>query len=68
MSDVKKNLSYPIVGTSMKRFFGPRGEIPQPERGDPFYGQDAQFTSSTPSYKDNGNGTRGVTCGREATA
>ena len=56
MSRVEK-LSYPIVGTNMKRFFGPRGEIPRPEPGEPFYGQDAQYPRLEPAYQDNGDGT-----------
>jgi hypothetical protein len=50
-------LTYPIVGTGMKRFFGPRGEIPRPEVGEPFYGQDAHHPGLEPAYRDNGDGT-----------
>lgn len=50
-------LRYPIVGTNMKRFFGPQGEMTRPERGDPYYGQDAHYPGLEPSYRDNGDGT-----------
>lgn len=50
-------LAYPIVGTSMKRFYGPNGEIPRPEPGDPFFGQNAHYPGLEPSYEDNGDGT-----------
>lgn len=32
-------------------------EIPCPEPGQPFYGQDAQFSGPPPAYRDNGDGT-----------
>ena len=32
-------------------------EIPCPSAGQPFYGQDAQYTSIAPSYENLGNGT-----------
>jgi hypothetical protein len=53
----KPKLRYPIVGTNMTRFFGPRGEISRPEPGEPFYGQDAQYPKLQPAYEDNGDGT-----------
>ena len=54
---LREKPSYPIVGTNMKRFFGPRGEIPRPEPGEPFYGQDAHYPKLEPAYRDNGDGT-----------
>ena len=51
------DLTYPIVGTNMKRFYGPNGEIPRPEPGEPFYGQDAQYPKLEPAHRDNGDGT-----------
>jgi phosphoribosyl 1,2-cyclic phosphodiesterase len=49
--------SYPIVDTGQKTFFGDDGEIPAPALGDPFYGQDAQYPGTGPSYSENGDGT-----------
>jgi hypothetical protein len=50
-------LTYPIIGTGMRRFFGPRGEIPEPGPGEPYYGQDAQYPGLKAAYSDNGDGT-----------
>ena len=50
-------LAYPIVGTNMRCFYGPTGEIARPERGEPFYGQNAHYPGLESSYKDNGDGT-----------
>jgi hypothetical protein len=52
-----EKLTYPIIDTGMTRFYGPRGEIPRPESGEPFYGQDAQYRGIQPAYQDNGDGT-----------
>ena len=41
---------YPIVDTSQTKCYDNRGEIAPPKRGQPFYGQDAQFRSHPPSY------------------
>jgi len=50
--------SYAIVGTGQLTFWNSAGkEISAPAKGAPFYGQDAQFPGTTPSYKDNGDGT-----------
>ena len=50
--------SYAIVGTGQLTFWNSAGrEISAPARGAPFYGQDARFPGTTPSYKDNGDGT-----------
>jgi len=48
---------YPIVDTGQEVFYSDVREIPRPAEGDPFYGQDAQFTGHEPSYTDNGDGT-----------
>ena len=50
-------LPYLIVGTGQTQFFGNEGVIAEPAKGQPFYGQDAQYPSNTPSYEDNGDGT-----------
>ncbi len=52
-----EKISYPIIDTNMTRFYGPNGEIPRPEPGELYYGQDAHYTSIQPSYKDHGDGT-----------
>ena len=52
-----EKLSYPIIDTGMTKFYGPRGEIPCPEPGEPFYGQDAHYQGIQPAYKDNNDGT-----------
>lgn len=60
MTDVapkSKNLTYPVIDTGMKKFYGPNGEIPRPEPGDPYYGQDGHYEGIQPAYKDNGDGT-----------
>jgi hypothetical protein len=50
--------SYPIADTGQNTFWNSNGEeIAAPVKGDAFYGQDAQFTGNTPSYRDNGDGT-----------
>jgi len=48
---------YPIVGTGQTRCYDDTKEIPCPQPGKPFYGQDAQYEGLLPSYKDNGDGT-----------
>lgn len=52
-----EKLTYPIIDTSMTTFWGPRSEIPRPEPGDRFYGQDAHYQGIPPAYRDNGDGT-----------
>jgi len=51
------SLPYRIVGTGQTQFYGNNGVIDEPAAGEPFYGQDAQYPSNTPSYDDNGDGT-----------
>ena len=47
-----------IVGTGQLTFWNSAGkEISASAKGAPFYGQDAQFPGTAPSYKDNGDGT-----------
>jgi hypothetical protein len=46
--------SYPIVGTGQNSFWNSVDTaITAPAQGEAFYGQDAQFPGSEPSYKDN---------------
>ena len=49
--------AYPIVDTGQERCYGNRKEIDYPRRGQPFYGQDAQYQGLPMSYLDNGDGT-----------
>jgi hypothetical protein len=44
------SLSYPIVDTGQAKCYDNRGEISPPKPGQPFYGQDAQFTNHAASY------------------
>ena len=50
-------LSYPLVDTNQTLCFDNSEIIDPPQEGEPFYGQDAQYTSNVPSYTDNGDGT-----------
>lgn len=50
-------LTYPVVDTGQDRCFSNRGEIAYPQKGKPFYGQDAQYEINPPAYRDNGDGT-----------
>ncbi len=47
----------PIVDTGQIQCYGPYGIISCPIQGESFYGQDAQYESSPPDYRDNGDGT-----------
>ena len=49
--------TYPIVDTGVNVFYSNDASISTPQKGDLFYGQDAQYDTNTPSYKDNGDGT-----------
>jgi hypothetical protein len=51
------NLSFPIVETGQYTFYDNNLEIPKPDPGNAFYGQDAQYNGHTPDYQDNGDGT-----------
>ncbi len=50
-------LPYPIVDTAQDRCFSDTREIPFPQQGQPWNGQDAQYTGLVPTYRDNGDGT-----------
>ncbi len=50
-------LTYVIVDTGQDKCYENSSEIPFPQPGQPFYGQDAQYTGAQPSYKDNSDGT-----------
>jgi hypothetical protein len=49
--------AYPIVDTGQLHAYDDRSAIEFPKAGNPYCGQDAQYTANAPSYKDNGNGT-----------
>ena len=48
---------YAIVDTGQELFYDNRGEISEPTEGSAFFGQDASYAGSEPSYTDNGDGT-----------
>lgn len=50
-------LTYTIVGTRQTTFYSNNAIIIAPSVGEPFYGQDASYSSNEPSYTDNGDGT-----------
>ena len=49
--------TYKIVDTGQKKCYNNSTEITTPSSGQPFYGQDANYTGNTASYTDNGDGT-----------
>lgn len=51
------NLSYPIIDTGQDICYDTLNSIPDPQPGEPYYGQDAQFNGIQASYNDNGDGT-----------
>ncbi len=53
----KQILGYPIVDTGQTRCFNDHQEIHYPKNSSDFYGQDAQYETRKPAYKDNGDGT-----------
>jgi len=46
-----------LLDTSQTKCYSDSKSIPCPSSGEPFYGQDAQYSINTPSYTDNGDGT-----------
>jgi len=56
-NDPVANFIYTIVGTNLSKFFDNFTEINQPNSGEPFYGQDANYEKIQPSYTDNGDET-----------
>ena len=47
---------YPVVGTGQAKCYDDRSEIPSPQPGQPFYGQDAQLHSLRASYASSADG------------
>jgi hypothetical protein len=48
---------YTIVDTGQDHCYNNNSQIPCPDPGEPFYGQDSQFENNPPAYLDNGDGT-----------
>lgn len=48
---------WPMVATGQTGCYGVDGEIPCPDFGQPFFGQDGSYRYGTRSYVDNANGT-----------
>ena len=51
------NLSYPVVDTNQSNCYSDSSSISCPNKGEAYYGQDAQYTSNAPRYQDNRDGT-----------
>jgi len=56
-SEKTSKLTYPIADTGQDRCFVARAEIAFPKQGEDWYGQDAQYRTRGPRYRDNGDGT-----------
>lgn len=54
---IRPKLPYVVVDTGQDRCFNNTREISPPKPGEPFYGQDAQYSGPSPAYRDNGDGT-----------
>jgi len=50
-------LPYVVVGTGQATCYDAAAEIPSPQPGQPFYGQDAQHPGVAAAYRDQGDGT-----------
>jgi len=58
IADNLPNISgYPIVGTNQSTAYDNTTIITTPSEGDDYYGQNANYPGTTPSYTDNGDGT-----------
>lgn len=56
--DIVLTNSYPIVDTKQTNFYDDDNKMSSaPSVGDPFYGQDAQYSSNSPSYTSNSDAT-----------
>ncbi|MBF0219690.1 MAG: DUF1566 domain-containing protein [Gammaproteobacteria bacterium] len=51
------NLSFPIVDTNQKLCYNSDSSISCPASKESYFGQDAQYSNNSPSYRNNGNGT-----------
>src|SRR4030066_392238 len=52
-----QSADYVVVDTGQTTFYDNSKTIALPQPGEPFYGQDAQYKGTQPSYQDNGDGT-----------
>ena len=52
-----QSADYVVVDTGQTTFYDNSKTISLPQPGEPFYGQDAQYEGTQPSYQDNGDGT-----------
>jgi len=52
-----REAAFTVVDTGQTNCYGNSDKINAPLPGQPFYGQDAQFTNPSPSYTNNGDGT-----------
>lgn len=52
-----QSADYVVLDTGQTSFYDNSKTISIPQPGEPFYGQDAQYNGTQPSYKDNGDGT-----------
>ena len=50
-------IPYPVVDTGQRHCYDDQNAISFPKVGNEFYGQDAQYSANTPSYKVNDDGT-----------
>ena len=57
IDDLPDISGYPLVGTNQTTAYGNQNEIAIPSVGTDFCGQNANYPGTTPSYKDNGDGT-----------
>ena len=55
--DKSAKYTYKIVDTGIKNFYSDVAKIGEVKAGEAFYGQDANFAGSQPSYTNNGDGT-----------
>lgn len=56
--DTNSTISFALADTGQDKFYDADGnEISTPSEGDDYYGQDAQYSGTTASFQDNGDGT-----------
>ena len=55
--DLTDVTGYIVNDTGQSRYYDNLNEISQPVTGEPFFGQDAFYTGSTPDFTNNGDGT-----------
>ncbi len=55
--EITLDSAYPIVDTNQNLCYGDAGQINCPSEGEDFYGQDSQYSGTSPSYTNNGDGT-----------